>query len=54
MAERILIILGSLIIAILVTLGVMEYEQEYEILIGILSISGFTIMIIQFIKYYKE
>ena len=48
MIDKIIIILGTLIIAILLTILLFNFEGEYKILVNILSISGFIIMIIQY------
>ncbi len=48
MADKILIILGTLIIAVLLTILLLDFEGEYKILVNILSISGFIIMIVQY------
>lgn len=49
MIDKILIILGSLIIAILLTVFLVDYQEEYKLFISILSLSGFMIMIIQYL-----
>lgn len=49
MIDKILVILGSLIIAILLTIFLLDYHTEYKLFISILSLSGFIIMIIQYL-----
>jgi hypothetical protein len=53
MMDRILVLLASLMLAILITLGFVDYRLEYDVIIGIISISGFIIAIYNFIRLNK-
>jgi hypothetical protein len=53
MIDRILVFLASLALAILITLGFLDYREEYDLLIGIISISGFFVAIYNFIRLKK-
>lgn len=45
MIDRILVFLASLMLAILITLGFIEYQQEYDALIGIVALTGFFVAV---------
>jgi len=51
--DRILVLLASLMIAILLTIGFIDYREEYDILISIISITGFSIAVYNFIRLNK-
>ena len=40
-------------ISILITLGFIEYEADYDVLIAIISISGFILSVYNFIRLNK-
>ncbi len=54
MVDRILLFLASLMLAILITLGFIDYRQEYDIFIGIVSLTGFFIAVYNFIRLNKS
>jgi hypothetical protein len=53
MVDRIFVFLASLMLAILITLGFIDYRQEYDILIGIISPAGFILAVYNFMKINK-
>ncbi len=53
MVDRILVFLASVALAILITLGTLNYKEEYDILIGIFSIAGFVLAVYNFIRLRK-
>jgi|GEM_PF-6610466 len=50
MIDRIILILGFFILAILVTLGLLDYEYIYDPIINITSIVAFLLTIYQFLR----
>ncbi len=53
MIDRLLVLLASLMLAILITLGLIDYKKEYEIIVGIISIAGFFVAVYNFIRLNK-
>ena len=50
MIDRIIFILGCIILAILLTLGLIDYQHIYDMIINITSIVAFLLAVYTFIK----
>jgi hypothetical protein len=53
MIDKILVLLSSLMLAVLITLGFLDYQKEFDALIAIISLSGFILAVYNFIKIKK-
>jgi len=50
MIDRIIFILGCLILAILLTLGLIDYQHVYDMIINITSLVAFILAVYTFIR----
>ena len=50
MIDRIIFILGCIILAILITLGLIDYQHIYDMIINIISIVAFMLAVYTFIR----
>lgn len=50
MIDRIIFILGCLILAILVTFGLLDYKHIYDLIINITSLVAFILAVYTFIR----